>query len=183
MKEGNTQKVIQLGIQNKVYDALKNNVSVEKLTRQLNDKGIKITAQSIRKFIKTSKAAQRQVIQTDLREATEYKKMAMDYNAILTGSLEKLKVKIDQAEQIEDLKDSLDAWNKLYKSMLQTVELFSKIAGDMKAGTKTDIKIIYREISNDLERMNKDKIFNPTVIDVDDYVVISDKEKEDEVRE
>jgi len=57
MENKNILKVIRLGLQERVYNAMRNPIfSVEGLCRDLNAEGIKITSQSIRKFIrKTTK--------------------------------------------------------------------------------------------------------------------------------
>jgi len=168
--KGNVLKVVELGLQDKVYDALKNNISVEKLTKTLNDDGVKITSQSIRKFIKKTKKAQSELIKTDLKEVQEYKKMQLDYNRTLKAGLMKLEEKLSQAEQIDDLA----SWNALYKSMLQTVDLFAKLAGDINpaGSTKVDINVIYNEIVEKMEKgKTKSDLFSEKTIDVDAYVL------------
>ena len=51
--KGNVLKVVELGMEHRVYDAMKDpKFSVENLTRQLNAEGITITSQSIRNLLK-----------------------------------------------------------------------------------------------------------------------------------
>ena len=76
---GNVLKVIALGLDKRVYEEMKKpDFSVEALTRQLNSEGFKITAQSIRKFIRNTKRAQRELIAKDINTAVEVKKLTMD---------------------------------------------------------------------------------------------------------
>jgi len=176
-KNNNVLKVIQLGVEQKVFDAMKEkDFSVEALTRELNSEGIDITSQSIRKFIKKSKDAQRELIQKDLRMSTEIMKTAMDYNKELKSILNEVQEVKNQAKTDKDF----TTYNQLIGRLLQGIELFAKLTGDMKTKGNIDVKVIYNQISDNIENNMQDlknDVFKALdVIDVDYEVAEEDKE-------
>jgi hypothetical protein len=175
---GNIQKVVALGLQDRVFQAIKDKQSVESLAKELIKEGINITPQSIRKFIKTSKEAQKEVIRNDLSEASEYKKMVMDYNHELKSLLDEVK---SVKSEVKTDKDWV-SYNQMFGRLLQTIELFSKLSGDLQQSntTKVDIKVMYNQINTEAEKLNRTKtseIFED-IIDVDSIVIDEDKEQE-----
>ena len=180
---GSVLKVIELGLQERVYAEMKKNrFSVEALTRDLNKSGIKISAQSIRKFIRKTKKAQRELIQADIRTATEITKTIQDYGKYL-------KKIMDEVEEVaSETKNKRDyaTYNLMVGRLLQGVELIAKITGDIKPRGSVDINIIYNEINNtmasDMEEM-KHEIFKNKVVDVDAEIEKSDALAEKEVNE
>ena len=180
--KGNVLKVIELGVENRVYDAMKKpRFSVEALTRELNTEGIHITAQSIRKFIKKTKKAQQELISRDINAATEYKKLAMDYSKEIKNILEEVKEVKDEARTNRDMA----TYNQLVGRLMQGLELIAKLTGDIKPKGSVDVTLIYNEINEDIEKkMSKMKhaLFREAAIDVDFEIVNEDKEMEKRVQ-
>jgi len=175
-QKGNILKVIELGIQDRVFDAMKQpRFSVEALTRKLNSEGISITAQSIRKFIKKSKKAQQELIKRDLRTSHEIQKITLDYTKTIKAILDEVKEVKDKAREEQDMA----TYNQLVGRLYQGLELIAKLTGDIKPRGSTDIKIIYNEINANIEKNMRDikkEMFEDRVIDVD-YEI----EKEDTI--
>ena len=183
MTKPNVLKVVELGLENRVYDAMKKKgFSVEALTREFNDEGIEITAQSIRKFIKKTKKAQRELIQQDLSLAKEIKELTLDYNKAIRSIL-------DEVNEVKNLaKDEKDyaTYNQLVGRLMQGIELIAKLTGDLKPKGSVDINIIYNEINSDIERKMREhgKMFRkPEIIDVDALVIEEDEEQARIIRE
>jgi len=177
---GPEMKVTQLGLEKEVIKLLSKKVSVAKMERIFKDKGIKITSQSIRKFIKDSKQKQTNLIKQDVGEMTEYKKMYLDYNKALNTILAEVEEVKNEVKEQKDYK----TYNALVGRLLQGIELFSKIAGDLKVGGTGDINIIFNEISKDVEKKQRktiDDIFKDDIINVD--VVILEQKQEAEKNE
>lgn len=173
----NELKVRQLGIENKVYDAMKKpGFSVESLTRQLNADGIEITSQSIRKFIKKTKRAQQELIAKDMKMSQEIVKTAMDYNKALKSILKEVEEVKNNAKDEKDF----TTYNQLIGRLLQGIELFAKLTGDMKPKGNIDINIIYNQINDEMDVNMKDvrkNMFDAIkTIDVDYEIVEEDKE-------
>ena len=172
----NTMKVIELGLENRIFEEMKlPTFSVESVTRKLNNEGIQITAQSIRKFIRKSKDAQRELISKDLRTANELTKTIIDYGKFLKKIMDEVG---EVAEETKGTKDYA-TYNQMVDKLFKGVELIAKITGDIKPKGNIDINIIYNEINSNIEKDMRDKrndIFSSKVIDID-----SEIEKEDEV--
>jgi len=173
----NVLKVIQLNLQDRVYNSMKKqDFSVEGLCREFNNEGLKITAQSIRKFIKKTKQAQQELIKKDVKLSNEIMKTAMDYNKALREILNEVK---DVKNQAKDEKD-FTTYNQLIGRLLQGIELFAKLTGDMKPKGNVDINIIYNEINdnieNKMEKAKKDIFDSTNIIDVE-YEIINDDKK------
>lgn len=173
---GNVLKVVELGISDRVYDAMKQpKFSVEALTRKLKSEGIDITAQSIRKFIKKTKRAQQQLIANDMSAARELKKITMDYGNTLRGILTEVEEVKNEAKDSKDM----TTYNQLIGRLMQGVELIAKLTGDLqpKGTTKVDINVIYNEITEDIESRMKNvrkDLYGKNVIDVDAEIAEDD---------
>jgi len=172
---GNVLKVVELGLQNRVYDAMKEpRFSVEALVRTLSDEGISITAQSIRKFIKKTKKAQQELISRDINAATEYKQLAMDYSKEIKNILEEVKEVKEEARMNKDMA----TYNQLVGRLMQGLELIAKLTGDIKPRGTVDVTLIYNEISRDIEKQSakmKTDLFKDAAIDVDFEIIEEDK--------
>ena len=179
--KGNVLKVVELGLENRVFDEMKKSkFSVEKVTRELNDEGIKITAQSIRKFIKQSKVAQKKIIAQDLQAAEEFKKLTMDYGRELKSILVEVEEVKSEAKTTKDFATYNQMVDKLYKG----IELIAKLTGDIKPNASVDINIIYNEINSNIEtemKNLKNEIFK-NVVDIDSDIKEED-EKQKEILE
>ena len=179
--KGNVLKVIQLGLQNRVYEEMKKpRFSVEALTRRLNSEGINITAQSIRKFIRKTKQAQQALIQRDLRTASEIKKLTMDYGNALKAILKEVEEVKNTAKDEKDFA----TYNQLVGRLMQGIELIAKLTGDMKPKGSVDINFIYNEITTDMDTQMKDarrEMFKAAVIDVDSEILEADSEMTDKL--
>ena len=102
-KRTNELKIVTLGLQNKVYDAMRQpGFSAEALAREFKSDNIEITAQSIRKFIKKTKRAQQELIANDIRASTEIMKTAMDYNKALRTILDEVEEVKNDAKNEKD---------------------------------------------------------------------------------
>ena len=179
----NILKVVELGIQDKVYDALKKpNYSAEALARDLSVEGVKITAQSIRKFVKKTKKAQRELISKDLRASSELIKLTMDYQKALTDILDEVREVKNAAKDDKDY----TTYNQLIGRLMQGIELIAKLTGDMKPKGSIDINIIYNEINGEIEEKMKDLKYDfeqPIDVDceiIEEEKVIIEKNKGDE---
>ena len=172
--EGHILKVIDLGIEDKVYNAMKKpNFSSEQLTRELNSEGINITAQSIRKFIKKTKKAQQELISKDLHSAEIIKGTIMDYGKALKDILKEIEEVKNTAKDDKDM----TTYNQLVGRIMQGIELIAKLTGDIKPKGSIDINIIYQEINNDVDKKMqhmKHEIFKGKIIDVDAEIIGDD---------
>jgi hypothetical protein len=160
-------KVTELGLDGRVYEAMKQpRFSVEALTRQLNEEGIEITAQSIRKFIKKTKKAQQELISRDLRAADEYRQITLNYGKALKDIL----VEVEQVKNTSLAEKDYTTYNQLIGRIMQGIELVAKLTGDIKPKGSIDINIIYQEINEDVDRKMKtvkNDIFRGKIIDID----------------
>lgn len=175
-KNTNVLKVVQLGLQQKIYEAMKKpDFSVEALAREFNSDGIEISGQSIRKFVKKNRQAQQELIAKDVRASNEIMKTAMDYNKALKDILKEVKEVKNEAKDEKDF----TTYNQLIGRLLQGIELFAKLTGDIKPKGNIDIKIIYNQINEDIEKDMKDvrkDIFDKIdTVDVDFEIVEEDK--------
>jgi hypothetical protein len=182
-KPGLPLKVIELGIQDKVYEAMMSpSFSVEALTRSLNSQGIIITAQSIRKFIRKTKDAQKELIKTDLNTAYEIKKLTMDY----TKEIKDILTEVKEIKNTALTERDLATVNQMIGRLFQGIELIAKLTGDIKPSGSVDINIVYNEINNAIEKDMKDvrsKLFNSEVFDIDAEVIEEDKKEEEKIKE
>jgi len=180
--KANVLKVVELGLENRVYDEMKKpGFSAEALTRQLNAEGVKITAQSIRKFIKKSKNAQQRLAQQDLQVANKVKELTVNYTNELKDILSEVQEMKNTAREEKDLA----TYNQLIGRIYQGIELLAKLSGDMKPKERVDINIVYNEIQSDVEsrmRNIKDDLFKNT-IDVDAEIQQEDKENAEKLRQ
>jgi len=175
---GPRMKVIELGIQNDVFKYLRDKLSPEEMEKKFKKRDIKITSQSIRKFITKSQEEQQNMIKRDLGAVTEYKKMWMDYNKAIKDILTEVEEVKNNAKNDRDY----SAYTALVGRLLQGIDLFAKIAGDLKIGGSGDINIIFNEISRDVERDKSktiNEIFKDDIIDVD---AIIERQKSDAVK-
>jgi len=175
-EKSNVLKIVQLGLQDQVYDAMKlPGFSAEALARKFDVDGVKITAQSIRKFIKKTKRAQQEIIQKDLKVSSELIKTAMDYNKALKDILSEVE---EVKQEAKDEKD-FTTYNQLIGRLLQGIELFAKLTGDMKPKGAVDINIIYNQINADVDKdmkSTRDDIFNKVkTVDIDFEILEEDK--------
>ena len=175
-KRGPKERVKVLGLENKVFEGIKDGKSVEAMSREFNNKGFTISTQAIRKFLANSKDAQRKLIQSDMKEMKKISNMYLDYEKVLKVGIDELNKKLKRAEELDDL----GSWRALYDSMLKTVDLFAKIAGVMKPGGVTDINIIFNKISKEAEK-NKEDIFSDS-IDIKATIIEEDKKEEDKIQ-
>lgn len=176
-KIGNVQKVVELGLQQRVFEAMKEpSFSVNKLANQLQSEGINITPLSIRKFVNTSKEAQKEIIAKDMHVANEYKKLTLDYAKAIKDILKE----VEEVKDLAKTEKDYATYNQLVGRLMQGIELIAKLTGDIKPAQHVDIKIIYNEITNDVtKRMNslRKDLFEKTVLDVDAEVIESDKKQ------
>jgi len=173
-KTGNVLKVVEMGIQDRVFNAMKEaKFSVEALTRELNDEGIQITAQSIRKFIKKTKRAQQELISRDINAATEYKQLAMDYSKELKSIL----TEVQEVKNEARMNNDMASYNQLVGRIMQGIELIAKLTGDIKPKGSVDVTLIYNEISSDVEKkmsQMKKEMFRDAAIDVESEIIEED---------
>lgn len=177
-KFGPEQKVIKLGIEKDVIKMLGDKVPVTVMSEKFKEIGVQISAQAISKYIKDSKEKQANLMKNNIGEMTEYRKMYLDYNKALHSILAEVE---EVKNEVRDKKD-YRTYNTMIGRLLQGIELFSKIAGDMKVGGTGDINIIFNEISKDVEKTKKktiDDIFKDDIIDVDAIILEQKKEAED----
>ena len=180
--KGNVMKVIELGLEDSVYTAMKKpNFSVEALTRQLRGEGINITAQSIRKFIRKTKLAQQELISKDIQVSEQFKQLTMDYSRALKDILTEVEEVKNSAKDEKDY----TTYNQLIGRLMQGIELIAKLTGDMKPKGAVDINIIYQEINNNIEKDMKgirNEIFTDKMINVDYDIEIDDKEETNKIK-
>jgi len=181
-KTGTVLKVIELGLQQRVYDEMKKpKFSVEALTKKLKEEGIIITAQSVRKFIKKTRTAQQKLIQRDLHAAEQYKQLTMDYSDALKSILNEVEEVKNTAKSEKDY----TTYNQLIGRLMQGIELIAKLSGDVDT-KKIDINIIYNEINTDIEkqmRSVKRDLFGAKVIDIDAEIENDDKRIAEEIHD
>ena len=179
--KGNTLKIIELGLESKVFDAMKKpGFSVERLTRELTADGVKITAQSIRKFIKKSKKAQQELIASDLQVAEQFKNTIIDYGKALKSILHEVTEIKNEAKNAKDLATV----NQMIGRLFQGIELIAKLTGDIKPKGSIDINIIYNEIDSDVEKKMKviKSELQKEAIDIDAEIIEEDKKSEEAIR-
>ena len=160
-------KVVRLGLQDKIFNMMKENKNAEEMVKILKSEGINIHPHSIRKFINTNKDAAKIFIAKDIKKYGEYKKLVMEYD-------KEIKTILDDVNEMRQLaKDTKDfqAYSALVGRLLQGIDLFAKIMGDIKPDGSTEINFIFNEISKDVEKELKTargNIFtDEEIIDVD----------------
>ena len=177
-KNANILKVIELGLSDRIFEEMKKDkFSVELLTRRLKGEGIDITAQSIRKFIKKSKDAQKNLIKRDLRAAEEFKQLTLDYG-------KELKTILDEVGEVKELartEKDFATYNQMIDKLYKGIELIAKLTGDIKPQGSVDINIIYNKINSNVEselKTLKNEIFKNSAINIDEEIVETDLENE-----
>ncbi len=178
----NVLKVVALGLRDRIYDEMKSSsFTVEGVTRKINAEGVKITSQSIRKFIQKTKDAQRKLIRKDLAAAESIKQLTIDYGNTLKNILKEVEEMKDLARENKDMQ----TYNQLIGKIYQGIELIAKLTGDMNPNKSIDIKIVYNEINTNVENTMKDMknaIFKDKVVDVDAEIIEDDKKAEEELK-
>jgi len=174
-------KIIELGLQDRVYEEMKKiDFSSEALSRKFASEGINITAQSIRKFINKTKEAQQELIQKDIKHANEIIKLTMDYEKAIKTILDEVTEVKNMAKEEKDMA----TYNQLVGRLLQGLELFAKLTGDIKPKGAVDIKIVYNEINSNIENEMKDvrKEMFDDIVDVDAVIEKSDAEEAEKIK-
>lgn len=180
-KQGNVLKVVQLGLQNRVYDAMKQSgFSAEKLAQEFRNEGFDITPQSLRKFIRKTKDAQKEIMRQDSRVHNEITQLAMNYTKEIKEILDEIK---EVKQEAKDTKDFI-TYNQMISRLMQGLELIAKITGDVKpkAAVNYDIKVIYNEINNSIEK-EMGNLSNEKVIDVEYEIAEEDKIETEKMRQ
>jgi len=177
---GNVLKVVEMGLEKDVYAAIKKpGFSAEALARQFTADGKHITAQSIRKFVKKTKNAHNAIIEKDMALKNEVMELTMNYKEALNDILTEVKEVKNMAKDDKDY----TTYNQLVGRLLQGIELFAKLTGDMKPKGNIDINIIYNEIATDVEKKILDlKNKFETVVDVDFEIDTEDEEAISKIR-
>lgn len=172
----NVMKVITLGLQDEVIKAMAQpGFSAEALSRKFTAEGKKISAQSIRKFIKKNKEAQKALVRKDKETAREVKRITLDYTTTLREILDEVQEVKNEAKTTKDMITFNQMIDKIYKG----IELIAKLTGELKPNKTTDITVIYNQIDKDIEnemKHLKNKVERTTKVTDVDYEV----EKEDE---
>ena len=167
-------KIVQLGLQDKVYNAMKKeDFSLKKLSEDFKKEGHDITVQSIAKFIKKTKQAQRELISKDLKASHQIQKLTMDYTKELNSILKEVEEVKNNVKKEKDYK----AYDRMIGRLMQGIELIAKLTGDIKQKGSIDINIIYNEINTDVEKKMKsinNDIFDGKVIDIDADIIEED---------
>lgn len=179
----NIMRVVELGLQTRVLEAMKEpGFSPNKLSATLQKENIDLSAHSIRKFIKNTKEAQRELISRDLHQANELVKITMDYNKALKDILKEVEEVKNEAKTEKDYV----TYNQLVGRILQGIELIAKLTGDIKPKGSVDIKIIYNEISrdieNDMKEVKKNMFSEDNIIDIDYIIIEEDKKEENKIK-
>ena len=178
LTKGPPMKVVQLGLESRVYAAMKTpRFSIKGLVRELASEGIKITAPAIGRFIKKTHKAQRELISSDLRAAEEYRQLTMNYDKALRDILNE----VEEVKKTAKNERNFAIYNQLVGRLMQGIELVAKLSGDLRPDGSTDIKLIYQEINLDTERKMKDikrDLFKCTPIDVDAEIKKNDSIEE-----
>lgn len=173
-KKGNILKITELGLDKRLFEAMRDpGFSAESFSRKLATEEIKISPQSIRKFIRKSKKAQQELIQSDLQVAEQFKQLAMDYGKAIKEILKEVEGVKNTAKDEKDLA----TYNQLVGRLYQGIELIAKLTGDIKPAGSIDINIIYNEISSDMEKKMKHmktELFK-NVVDIDAKIIEDDK--------
>ena len=174
--QGQILKVVELGLEHRVYGAMKQpRFSVEALTREFKEEGIDITAQSIRKFIRKTKAAQKELISSDMKVANEVVKLTLDYGNEMKAILDEVK---EMKTKVKDEGD-MGTYNQLVGRLMQGIELAAKLTGDLKPKTSSDITVIYNQINTDMEtamKHVKSDMFR-NVVDIDAEIEKADEQE------
>ena len=105
----------------------------------------------------------------------------MNYTSALKGILTEVEEVKNEAKTDKDMA----TYNQLVGRIFQGIELLAKLAGDIKPKGTIDIKIIYNEINNDIEKQMKGmrtEIFSGKIIDVDADIIEDDKKHEDKLK-
>jgi len=176
---GNVMKVIELGLEQDVYNAMKlPGFSAEGLARTLTERGTNITAQSVRKFIKKTKKAQQELISQDLAVSNQVKELTINYSRALKDILSE----VEEVKNMAKTDKDMATYNQLVGRLYQGIELIAKLTGDIKPKGSVDINIIYNEINANVDKDRREfrnAIFTDNVIDVE-YEI---KNEEDKLKE
>ena len=147
IKEKET-KYSKSGVKKKAIELYENGKNPTEICKILKEKGLDVTEEGIRQLLLKSSKIQKNVA-SDIQVAKKFANMAMDYNNELKSIMEEIK---EAREIARDTKD-LGAWSALLGRAFQGIELFSKIAGDLKE-SKIDVNIILNQID---ERVRANK--------------------------
>jgi hypothetical protein len=174
-------KVIELGLQDRVFEEMKKpDFTVTNLAKQLQDEGYDISEISLRRFINKSKDLQKQYIKNDIREASKFKDIAIDYKTTIKEIIDEIK---DVRKNCLTEKE-YQAYSNLVGRLFQGLELLAKITGELNKTSNVDVKIIYQEINNRIneEAKKHKKYMFRDVIDVDSLVQEQDEKVAKEIR-
>jgi len=154
--------------------------TVTNFVRKLNDEGYDITVNAIRRFISKSKDIQRELIKEDLKEANNFKELALDYKKTIKEILDE----VNEVKETCKKEKEYNAYSALVGRLYQGLELIAKLSGELNKTTQVDVKILYQEINNQMNteaKKVKDKIFKD-VIDVDSLIKEQDEKIARELR-
>lgn len=172
--KANVLKVVELGLEDKVIEALKQpKFSAEALAKQLTAEGTPITAQSIRKYVKKTQRARQQLIANDMNAAKELKQLAMDYNKEIRSILDEVQEVKNSAREKEDFA----SYSQLVGRLMQGIKLIAELTGELNNKKEIDINVIYHGISEELEskfRDSRSELFSGKIIDIEGEVLEED---------
>lgn len=173
----NVLKVVELGLEDKVIEALKQpKFSAEALARELTEQGTPITAQSIRKYVKKTQRARQQLIANDMNAARELKQLAMDYNKEIRNILDEVQEVKNSAREKEDYA----SYSQLVGRLMQGIKLIAELTGELNNKKEIDINVIYHGLSEELEnkfRSARSDIFSNRIIDIEGVIVEEDEQE------
>ena len=180
---GGTQilAVDKLGITDKVLKMYKDGKSANYISDFLASTDIKISPQSINKWLKKQK---RRVLDKQKSEIVSYKKfemMCIDYQKEITVILDEVK----ETKNLALKQGKLDTYVKLVEKLYRGLELLVKLMGDIKPSGAGDVNIIINEISKDMfkeNRQTRNKLYGKKVFDVEAEIVENDKQAEEKIK-
>ena len=175
-KGGNQQLAVdKLKAADDILKMFKDKVPIKTMSAVLEaEKGIKISKDSIGKWLRKQKKLMKTKTTTELVHREKFEVMVMDYQTEISEILEEVK----EMKNIARDEKKLDTYAKLVDRLYKGIELMAKLMGDIKSSGSIDINVIINEINkNSFEKNkeNRDKLFDKMVFDIKADVIGDDE--------
>ena len=155
------------GVEDEVLKLYKKNLPSTEISKQLEKKGINITARAINRWLEKQRALD--IKNTQLESRKKFEMITTDYHTEITKILDEIK----SIKEVAIQEQKLDIYVKLVSKLFQGLELLAKLMGDIKPNGSVDINIIINEINKQTSKSNKnarDLLYN-LAIDVEAEII------------
>lgn len=179
--KGQLFAVDKLNVANFVLKKYVENIPATKISAiLLVEKGIKIAPVGINRWL--SKHKQDSMDNTNVANREKFDLMVINYKEEITNILDEVKEMKTQAKEKGDLQIA----DKMIGRLFQGLELLAKLMGDIKPSGSVDIKVIIKEINQNIFNEKKDgryKLFNSDIVNAEYEIIKNDNKEKAKINE